>query len=82
MTMLTDRIHNGSGDGFRRSSSIRSLWQVAGTAVDRSVMALFVWLERARQRRELLSLGDRALGDFGASRCDAAREGDKPFWRG
>jgi uncharacterized protein YjiS (DUF1127 family) len=45
-------------------------------------MALFVWLERARQRRELLSLGDRALGDFGASRCDAAREGDKPFWRG
>jgi uncharacterized protein YjiS (DUF1127 family) len=42
---------------------------------------LLDWMERARQRRELLSLGDRALQDFGASRADAAAEGDKRFWR-
>jgi uncharacterized protein YjiS (DUF1127 family) len=41
---------------------------------------LLDWQERARQRRQLLSLGDRALQDFGASRTDASTEGDKPFW--
>jgi uncharacterized protein YjiS (DUF1127 family) len=41
---------------------------------------LLDWQERARQRRELLGLGDRALQDFGASRADASAEGDKPFW--
>jgi len=45
------------------------------------VVAWLNWLERARERRELLALDDRALQDFGASRADAAREGDKPFWR-
>jgi len=42
---------------------------------------LLVWLERARERRQLLSLSDGTLQDFGASRCDAVGEGDKPFWR-
>jgi uncharacterized protein YjiS (DUF1127 family) len=44
------------------------------------VDTLLDWQERARQRRQLLSLGDRALQDFGASRADASAEGDKPFW--
>jgi uncharacterized protein YjiS (DUF1127 family) len=39
------------------------------------------WIERARQRRELLGLSDRDLHDFGVSRCDAVGEGSKPFWR-
>lgn len=47
----------------------------------RLIDMLLDWKERARQRHELLSLGDRALRDFGASRADAAAEGDKPFWR-
>jgi uncharacterized protein YjiS (DUF1127 family) len=35
------------------------------------------WLERRRQRRELLGLSDAMLEDIGLSRCDAWRE---PFW--
>jgi uncharacterized protein YjiS (DUF1127 family) len=81
MTLITDRIHNGLGDGFRQRIFARSLWQATVTTAERTATALFVWLERARQRRELLGLGDRALSDFGASRCDATGEGDKPFWR-
>jgi uncharacterized protein YjiS (DUF1127 family) len=53
----------------------------SGAIVGNLVTTLLVWFERARERRQLLSLDDRALQDFGASRCDAAREGDKPFWR-
>ena len=45
------------------------------------VETLLDWQERARQRRELLSFGDRALQDFGANRANASAEGDKPFWR-
>lgn len=81
MTLINDRIPNGLGGGFLQRSSAGSLWQTSATTAQRAVTALFVWLERARQRRALLSLGDRALRDFGASRCDAAGEGDKPFWR-
>jgi len=42
---------------------------------------LLDWQERARQRRQLLALGDGALKDFGRSRADASNEGDKPFRR-
>ena len=41
---------------------------------------LFAWHERARQRRELLSLDDRELHDIGRSRADAVREAGKRFW--
>lgn len=39
------------------------------------------WQERKTQRRQLLSLDDRALRDIGISRADAEREYRKPFWR-
>lgn len=39
------------------------------------------WFQRARQRRQLLSLSDRMLKDIGISRADAVAEGEKPFWR-
>jgi uncharacterized protein YjiS (DUF1127 family) len=45
------------------------------------INTLLDWQERARQRRALLSLGDCALQDFGASGADASAEGNKPFWR-
>lgn len=81
MAMMTDRIRDESlglpwhrfGHPLQRARS--------GAAVGDLVTKLLVWLERARERRQLLSLSDRALQDFGANRADAAREGDKPFWR-
>ena len=38
------------------------------------------WAERARQRRQLLSLESRMLKDIGITRADALREAAKPFW--
>jgi uncharacterized protein YjiS (DUF1127 family) len=58
-----------------------SLWSVADAALAKVATTLFAWVKRARQRRELLGLSDHDLHDFGASRCDAAGEGSKPFWR-
>ena len=40
-----------------------------------------VWQDRANQRRDLMVLDDWQLEDIGISRCDAAREAAKPFWR-
>jgi uncharacterized protein YjiS (DUF1127 family) len=62
----------------------RSSREIAGAALDRFstfLIALLEWLERARQRRQLLALSDGALKDFGASRADAEGEGGKSFWR-
>jgi uncharacterized protein YjiS (DUF1127 family) len=54
--------------------------------VDRSWSAyafeqVLVWLERARQRRQLQQLGDHMLRDIGLSRADVEAEVSKPFWR-
>jgi uncharacterized protein YjiS (DUF1127 family) len=51
--------------------------QVIEQAFERAI----VWIDRARQRRQLLALSDYELRDIGISRCDAVKEGDKPFWR-
>ena len=40
-----------------------------------------VWLDRARQRRQLQQLGDHMLKDIGLSRADVEAETAKPFWR-
>jgi len=81
MTMITHPARDGFFGGERRAVPARSAWTVAGNAIVTLVTALLDWQERARQRRQLLALGDRALQDFGRSRADAAGEGDKPFWR-
>ena len=81
MTMILDRIPTASFSDDLRRSRPRSLWTSVGTGAGTIVMALLNWLERAHERRQLLALDDRALQDFGASRADATREGDKPFWR-
>jgi uncharacterized protein YjiS (DUF1127 family) len=48
----------------------------------RDWIALFKkWRRRARGRRELAALGERALRDIGVSRYDAYHEASKPFWR-
>jgi uncharacterized protein YjiS (DUF1127 family) len=49
------------------------------------VRLLFVlvqtWERRLRERRELASMSDRSLRDFGLSRCDALQMIRKPLLR-
>ena len=40
-----------------------------------------IWLERARQRRQLQQLSEHMLKDIGLSRADVEAEVSKPFWR-
>jgi uncharacterized protein YjiS (DUF1127 family) len=47
----------------------------------RLLQVLFVWQDRASQRRALQQLDDRLLADLGLGRGDVAREADKPFWQ-
>lgn len=47
----------------------------------RTFDTLATWQEREIQRRHLMELDDRMLGDMGMSRADAAGEYSKPFWR-
>jgi uncharacterized protein YjiS (DUF1127 family) len=81
MAMITERFREQSFASEWRES-LHSLPRAAALSfVGNLVTNLFVWLDRARERRQLLSLSDRALQDFGRSRADAAREGDKAFWQ-
>jgi len=81
MAMMTDRIREESLGIQWPESLYPSRWAAAGAFVSKLATSLLVWLERTRERRQLLSLSDRALQDFGRSRADAAGEGDKPFWQ-
>jgi uncharacterized protein YjiS (DUF1127 family) len=42
---------------------------------------IFLWHDRARERRELATLDTRMLGDIGVDTATAAHEANKPFWR-
>ena len=53
------------------------VWQALNAAVGQ----LAVWIERHRQRRELLALSDHMLKDLGISRADAHDESSKRFWQ-
>ena len=81
MTMIADQARDGSLTNLGAARSYRPLWTVVGAAIDRFVTTLLDWQERARQRRELLALGDLTLRDIGRSRADAVREAGRPFWR-
>jgi uncharacterized protein YjiS (DUF1127 family) len=81
MTTFTDRIGHGPSTTYTHPSPLLSLWTAAGRVLGNFATVLLDWQERARQRRQLLALGDDALKDFGRNRADAASEGDKPFWR-
>jgi uncharacterized protein YjiS (DUF1127 family) len=49
--------------------------------VARAAEGGLIWLERARQRRQMAELSDHMLRDIGLTRADAWAESDKPFWR-
>ena len=61
----------------RRPSWIASVVRTVVAAVDRALD----WQERARSRRQLLTLNDRALHDIGLDRARADYEASLPFWR-
>lgn len=42
---------------------------------------LHVWIERIRQRRELVAWSERDVRDAGLSWGDVRYEAGKPFWR-
>ena len=46
------------------------------------INVLWLWNERARQRRHLSGLTQRELDDIGVSREAALQEAAKPFWQG
>lgn len=53
-------------------------WAIRGARLS---ALLNLWLQRARQRRQLADLSDRQLDDIGLSRTQAAHEAAKPFWQ-
>jgi uncharacterized protein YjiS (DUF1127 family) len=65
----------------RAHPSLRVLVRSASHGFGALIIRLLEWQERARRRRQLLSLSDGALKDFGASRADAEGEGRKPRWQ-
>jgi uncharacterized protein YjiS (DUF1127 family) len=42
---------------------------------------LHIWIERIRQRRELIEWSERDVRDAGLSWGDVRYEASKPFWR-
>jgi uncharacterized protein YjiS (DUF1127 family) len=62
--------------GNRRRKVAATLLRLAGSPV----MLLLHWQARARERRFLRCMDDRALRDIGLSRADVERESSKPFW--
>ncbi len=67
---------NGAAHADTRVTGVgpRSFWSFLD--------AIFVVLERRKQRRALMALDDYLLKDIGVSRLDAEQEVAKPFWRG
>lgn len=64
--------------------SIRShvLPAIAWRPVTRQMLDVALgWHARARQRRQLGQLDDRALDDIGIARTAAQAEARKPFWQ-
>ena len=78
--MTTLDTHVSVHSGVRTRMTTRDVVGAAWAHFSACVNTLLDWQERARQRRQLLALSDRALQDFGASRADADHEGTTPAW--
>jgi uncharacterized protein YjiS (DUF1127 family) len=79
--MPVPKVLRPSAQGRRHAAAIRfaaALTRAAITATD----TFYLWMQRYRQRRALVSLSDHMLKDLGLSRSDAGRESGKRFWEG
>jgi uncharacterized protein YjiS (DUF1127 family) len=81
MATVMDPVGHIPIENRRRSASLRSVWSAASRVVANLTTTMLVWRQRARGRRQLLSLDEAALKDFGATRTDAIEEGCKHFWQ-
>jgi uncharacterized protein YjiS (DUF1127 family) len=59
----------------------RGVPQEAARRLRRGLETMQAWRERARGRRELLTLDGHMLRDIGITRLQAEAEAYKPFWR-
>ena len=55
--------------------------RVAARGCVEGARTLWLWRERARQRRHLSELNDRLLRDIGLTRDQVRAEYRKPFWQ-
>ncbi|MEE8394178.1 MAG: DUF1127 domain-containing protein [Rhodospirillales bacterium] len=62
-------------------SAAPTLFAAISGLILRTADTLYEWQARAAQRRRLMELDDRMLGDIGISRTEAWEEWEKPFWR-
>jgi uncharacterized protein YjiS (DUF1127 family) len=63
------------------ANRVQPRWRATRNALNIVVIWWSTRRERSRQRRALGRLDERLLRDIGVTRCDAAREAGKPFWR-
>lgn len=56
-------------------------WKLISSDLVKASDAFASWHERAKQRRELMSLSDTMLKDIGVTRAQARGEFEKPFWQ-
>jgi uncharacterized protein YjiS (DUF1127 family) len=76
-----ETIHHARAESFGARPSGQRTYV---SRLVRMVRSLAIWigslLERRRSRLVLLEMTDDQLKDIGISRCDAHREGLRPFW--
>jgi uncharacterized protein YjiS (DUF1127 family) len=74
--MITAQILSG-----RVEQTSRGAIAAVRRRLPRLLHKVWLWHERARQRRQLQFLSDHMLRDLGLSRYDVHAEASKPFWR-
>ena len=60
---------------------LRMGFRKAGRDLVELLEMLATWSQRARERRQLMTLDERMLQDIGVSNADVWQEARKPFWR-
>ena len=75
--MYRYNTNDKSGSYFVRPTRAKADRGLATRLFDR----VFIWLDRARQRRHLGELDDRLLRDIGLSRAKVEHEISRPFWQ-
>lgn len=72
------------GESADRRPGSAPAWTIGrrlGSATAAAARIYQTWLGRTRERRELAQMSERELHDISLTRCDAAVEIEKPFWR-